>query len=159
MQAVWFLDCILRALAPCSMSWPRVRMAGYLLYPRSTTSITILLRLMARIAVDHQRDTFLCCRVVKQSEDYMLSKVDTLVSSDFFISKHCGENEKHKTYEATHFIVYTILKYSIESLCTQRLERKKRGSSCTLLATTVIPWSLYRSTNNSMVSPSNCALN
>jgi beta-arabinofuranosyltransferase len=26
-------------------------------------------------------------RVVKQSEDYMLSKVDTLVSSDFFISK------------------------------------------------------------------------
>jgi beta-arabinofuranosyltransferase len=64
-------------------------------------------------------------RVVKQSEDYMLSKVDTLVSSDFFISKHCGENEKHRTYKATHFIVYTILKYSIESLCTQRLERKK----------------------------------
>jgi beta-arabinofuranosyltransferase len=26
-------------------------------------------------------------RVVKHSEDYMLNKVDTLVSSDFFISK------------------------------------------------------------------------
>jgi len=56
MQAVCLLDCILKVLAQ-----PRVRMADYLLDPGSTVSIVILLRFMARIVVDYQQDTFLCC--------------------------------------------------------------------------------------------------